>query len=121
MSKVHGYIEISPDVVINGCKGFLEEREIRAEKKRSDFIKKQMNRRFFPAKTEEQAEKRGFDEFGFCKFRLGGEYWANLVSSIMSQAETAQKLNKLIFISDDVHDCIGKYMFNSPTILTSKE
>lgn len=110
MSKVHGYIEIDPTIILAACDAYILERKKKREARKSAFIKQEMGKRFFPAKTEEEAEKRAWDCYGFCKYALGGGYWADLVISIGQQAETAIAQGSKIFISDDVHSCIYEFL-----------
>lgn len=110
MSKVHGYIELHPSVIIPACQAYLRNKEERREKARQDFIKGQMTRKWFPAKTEEAAEKRAWDGVYGCAYSIGGGYWEAVVRSVLQQAKTADKCGTTVFISDDAHDCIGQFI-----------
>ena len=109
MGKVHGYIELDAALVFDACCAYFHDREERQNKKKEAHIKYHMNKRWFPAKTREAAIEMGDNVFGY-EWMLGGTYWANVVESIRSQAKTGIKTNKPIFISDDVHDCIAKFL-----------
>lgn len=109
MSKVNGYLEISPDIVIGACEAYLKDREGRQEKKKEEHIQYHMNKKWFPAKTREKALEMSNDGWGY-SWMLGGSYWASAVRSIKRQAETAKTHSGTIFISDDVHDCIAKFI-----------
>ena len=109
MGKVHGYIELPPKVVLSACKDYLSDREKKKDKSKRDFIKHEMNKKWFPAKSEQQAEARAWD-LGICDYHIHGSHWEHVVKSIYKQAMSAASYNVLISISDDVHDCINDFI-----------
>lgn len=110
MGKVHGYIELDAKIVFDACQRYLEDREQREVNRKEEHIKKHMNKKFFPAKTREAAIKRTHTGYGFYSWQLKGRYWASLVEAIRDQASTGISVNKPVFISDDIHDCIGRFL-----------
>lgn len=110
MSKVHGYIEICPLVVNKACNDYLDDREKRESLAREEAINYHMTKKWFPAKTREKALEMTCDTFGY-SWKLKGGYWESVIKSIEKQSRTAMHHNCKIFISDDVHDCIEKFIY----------
>ena len=108
---VNGYIELDAKTVFDACNLYLKDREIRQEKSRNEFIKKEMSKRFFPAKTEEQAEKRAYKGvWGFCDYDIGGGYSEDMVKSIRDQSMLALKQGGKIMLSNVVIRSIYKFI-----------
>lgn len=110
MGKVHGYIELDGIDVYNACLEYLKERKELKRQARNRFVKKEMSKKWFPAKTREEALEREHDVDGFLEWSIGGGYWERLIRSILEQSKTAMNKDLKIFISDDVHDVIGGYI-----------
>ena len=102
MSKVHGYIEINADDLIEYCELYFKDRSEREEKAKEDAIEYEMNKKLFPASTKEQALERTLDIFGY-SWKLKGSRWAGEIKSILNQAKTAKKNKGYVFISNDIH------------------
>lgn len=109
MSKVHGYLEIDALIVVEACEGYLKDRYERQEKAKQEYIDRQMNKKWFPAKTEAEAEKRAWD-LDSCEYSIGDGYKAGVVQSIQRQAYMAVKVCGTVSISDDLTDLIFQYM-----------
>lgn len=107
MSEIHGYISIKADIAAELCKKYLAYREVKRNEAREEFIKKEMSRRFFPAKTREAAIKRERDEFGFLKWGVSGGYWEMQVESLKVAAESG--LNNYVLVSQDVYECLASF------------
>jgi len=109
MSKVHGYIEICPLVVNRACNKYLIDRKKREAAAKEEAINYHMNKKWFPAKTKEKALEMTCDVFGY-SWELNGGYWESVIASIEKQSKTAINHDCKIFISDDIHDCIERFI-----------
>lgn len=83
MSKC-SFAQISADKVLKACDAYLEARETRITTSIKELIDAEMNRRFFPAKTEEIAYSRLKEDILY--IRIGGAFWARAITELRELA-----------------------------------
>jgi formyltetrahydrofolate hydrolase len=100
VSDTSSYITVDSSRVVDACNRWLEQRQRRIDTDMETAIQKQMTKRFFRAKTREQATQR-LEEF-YRQLRWNGSYWEGRVISLKHQAQAAPT----IMLSTDDHSLI---------------
>ncbi len=75
------YVIADASKVRTACEKFLKDRNDRIEARLNEIVSAEMNRRFFKAKTREQALQRRSESVDFAHLR--GSYWARQVQDLL--------------------------------------
>lgn len=78
------FSQISADKVLKVCDAYLESRETRISAETKVLINAEMNKRIFPAKTEEEARKRCSEDILYV--RISGAHWASKIKALRQLA-----------------------------------
>jgi hypothetical protein len=106
------YTKVSAEEVVAAAEGLLQRRAARIERERNELINQEMSRRFFPAKTREQAVERlkARDGVVFSPWRdieIHGGLWANRAESLRRLALAS--VDGVVFLCADDADLIHNH------------
>lgn len=108
------YTDVCAATVLAACKAYLKQRQEEIDKKVEKLVQCEMNRRFFPAKTREDALARRAESIDW--IHITGSYWAGKVSDLKDLARLSA--TGTVRLSADDASIILKYVDNQKSVNT---
>lgn len=107
MSSNKTTIQLKADIVIDACNLYIDSIKVQREKIKQRWITKQMTRRWFPAKTAEDAVARAHDP----EWNHHGGYWLYAAETAKKMAEASKKHGSgTVDINDHMFEAISDYL-----------
>jgi hypothetical protein len=102
---------LPPDLVIQACESFIQNREAQILRERNGYIDARVGKRSWfglgAPKTREQAEAESIDELYYIK--IAGGYWHKKALELINLATVAKKCNTLVTVDAEIATVLKPY------------